>query len=184
MKNIFLFIVIHLMSFHFVYAQDFPLYGISTQWDNSFKEWYIYTEDEEEEGELFIRWKFTNDWSEWDYELNDESGAIKTKFPRDLSQWELRGNNQIVTMKTRWMNDFTEWKIGDGTVDLILESRFTNQLEEWEVDDKTYGSLKIYTVYEGDLRDWAIEDNLSEEVSFEIKMAILFTVIYQSTPKF
>ncbi|MGK0387422.1 MAG: hypothetical protein ACI94Y_000148 [Maribacter sp.] len=164
------------------YAQ-IELYGISTAWDDSYKEWVIYTTDEEQEGEIELRWASKDDWSEWDYRLDEESGSIKQKWNNDPSQWELRGGNEIITMRTKWSNDFTEWRISAGGETFTLKSKYRNQLEEWELQGDTYGKFEMYTTYENDPRDWEIIDELDEEVSFHIKMAMLFIVMYHGTPK-
>ena len=85
------------------------LTGVATYYDDSFAEWRFFTEIEEEEGTLNIQWD--DDWSKWDYRLNDVSGSIKMKWNDKPDEWELRGNNKIVTARTIWSNDFTEWRI-------------------------------------------------------------------------
>jgi len=177
--SIFFFLVMHISLF-----SQGELFGISTSWDDSYKEWVIYAEDEDVEGELEVRWGGNDDWSDWDYRYEDESGSIKQKWNNDISQWELRGGNEIITMKTKWTNDFTEWRISTGSKTFTLVSKYKNNLQEWEVKEKTYGTFEMYTSYENDLRDWDIFDDLDEEITFHTKMAIVFVVMYNSTPKF
>lgn len=159
------------------------LYGIGTAWDDSYKEWVIYTADEEQEGEIELRWASNDNWSEWDYRLEDESGSIKQKWNDDPSHWELRGGNEIITIKTKWRNDYTEWRITTGTKTFTIQSKYRTHLEEWELKEKTYGKFEMYTVYERDPRDWEIIDELDEEISFHTKMAMLFIVMYNGTPR-
>ncbi len=169
----------------YLYSQDeeIELYGISATWDDSYREWIIYTADEDIEGELELRWGATDNWKEWEYELEEEYGTIKMKWHNDPSQWEVRGDGEIITMKTKWRGDFTEWRISDGTINLTLRSKFKTHLEEWELSDDKYGKFEMYTTYERDVRDWEIIDELNEEISFPMKMALLFTVMYHTTPK-
>ncbi len=175
--------IILILSIHYTASTPKELYGISTLEDDSYKEWIVYTEDETTDGELEVRWKLKDDQSEWDYSVGDASGSIKKKWQNKNTEWELRGDNQIITIKTRWLNDLTEWRISDGTISLTLESEYKNQLDEWSIAKSKYGTFEMYTLYENDFRDWEIEDNLSEEVSFSMKIAMAFIVMYQSTPR-
>lgn len=164
---------------------------VSSRWSDSFVEWDIFTaaENEEEEetayGELKLRWlNFKNDFSEWTFELAGQRGTIRQKWKNDPTQWELRTyEGDIITMKAPWSNDFTEWRVTDNNLSLTLKSRWSNQLDEWLVDDNNRGQFYLYTLYTGDPRDWAVEDNLTEEISEPMKMALLFLVLYHTTPK-
>lgn len=175
--------IFFIFYFNSIIFSQVELYGIGTSWDDSYKEWILYTADEEVEGELSLRWAANNDWSEWDYRIDEESGSIKQKWHNDPSQWELRGGNEIITIKTKWSNDITEWRISTGSINLTLKSKYRNQLEEWELTTKTYGKFEMYTTYENDPRDWEIIDELDEEISLPMKLALMFVVMYNSTPK-
>lgn len=162
-----------------LHAQE--LTGIATYYDDSFRQWNFYTELEGEEGELELRWE--DNWTEWDYRLDDIFGSIKLKWRDKPDEWELRGNNRIVTARTHWQGDFKEWRITDNTVSLTLRSRFSNQLDEWGLRSSNHGNFKMVTNWERDPRDWIIEDGLDEEVSFEMKMMMAFIVVFHSSPK-
>ena len=181
MKNTILIFILGFLSWHGIAQVE--LFGIGTKWDDSFKEWNVYTADEEIDGELSLRWLNKNDWKEWDYRLEDESGSIKMKFFNDPSKWEVRGGGEIITMQTKWKGDFTEWRISDGTINLTLKSKYKTNLEEWELQEDKYGAFEMYTTYENDIRDWEIIDELNEEISIHLKMALLFIVSFNSTPK-
>lgn len=178
------------------------LSGISTRWSDSFVEWEVYamasdsTEaaddedseaaDEELYGELKLRWlNVRDDWSEWDYTLGEEErGTIKMKWKDDPTHWELRTySGAVVTMRTAWTNDMTEWRVTDNTISLTFRSRWTNQFDEWLVQDNTRGTFYLYTLRQGDPRDWAIEDGLDSSVSQPMKMALIFLTIFQSSPR-
>ncbi|MCB0526132.1 MAG: hypothetical protein R2778_11770 [Saprospiraceae bacterium] len=164
---------------------------ISSRWSDSFVEWDIFSaaelegEDEPYYGELKLRWlNIRDDFSEWTFELEDRPGTIRQKWKTDPTQWELRTyEGDVVTMKTAWSNDLSEWRITDNNIALTLKSRWTNQLDEWLVEDPNRGRFYMYTLYTGDPRDWAIEDNLSSDVSEAMKMAMVFLVTFLSTPK-
>ncbi len=165
-------------------AQGQRLAGLSTQWDDSFSAWYLYADGEEQVGEITMRWPQRGDWSEWDYRLGDRSGAIKVKWKGDANLWELRGDNEIVTIRTVWKDEWRQWEVKSGDLRFDVKSRWSNILEEWSAEDRRFGDLQMYTAWEGDLRDWVIEDNLSEEVSVPMKIALVFIPVVYSTPKF
>lgn len=169
----------------FVKAQY--LTAISSRYDDSFIEWRFYAENEaaeEEEGELKIRWQIReDDWSEWDYRIGEVFGTIKMKWKDNPEEWELRGNNLIVSARTLWPRDFREWRISDGTTSVTLKSKWTNQADEWLLRDTDSGNFSMYTNYERDPRDWVIVDELNDEVSFEMKLMMMFIVVFNSTPR-
>jgi hypothetical protein len=173
--------------------------SVSTRWSDSFVEWEIFAPvpdtmrdddleeapDEERIGEFKLRWlNVRDDWSEWDYEIGDQRGTIRMKWKDDPTQWELRAyDGAIVSMRAAWANDPTQWRITDNDVALSLRSRWTNQLDEWMVEDNQHGTFYMYTFQEMDPRDWAIDDRLSERISPAMRLAMIFIVIFHSTPK-
>lgn len=163
------------------------LTGLSSYYDDSFVEWRFYTineAEEEDEGSLKITWQLRqDDWSEWDYRVGDASGTIKMKWKDKPEEWELRGNNAIVTARTVWPGQFTEWRVSDGNATLTLQSRYSNQWDEWQLRNSNNGNFFMYTAYERDPRDWIIEDELDEEVSFEMKLMLMFVAMFNGTPK-
>lgn len=186
-----------------VSAKTQTLSSVSTRWSDSFVEWEIYatmptdttdtddpdadseTPEEELYGEFKLRWlNVRNDFSEWEYELGGERGSIRQKWKDDPTQWELRSyTGNIVTIRTMWANDLTEWRVTDNSVTLNLKSRWKNQLDEWLVDDATRGRFYLYTFVQNDPRDWAIEDGLDESVSETMKLALIFLVVFVTSPK-
>ncbi len=164
---------------------------ISSRWSDSFVEWDIFAapeyegEDEVAVGEMKLRWlNFRDDFTEWTFELGELRGNIRQKWKNDPTLWELRTySGDVITMKAPWSNDLSEWRVTDNSLALTLKSRWTNQLDEWLVDDPHRGRLYLYTLYAGDPRDWAVEDKLTEDVSESMKIALIFLVIYNSTPK-
>ena len=178
------YILLCLLFLGFSPIQGQPIVGLSTKWDDSFAEWLIVTEDEDLTGEITLRWPMRNDWSEWDIRLGEMSGAIKAKWKDDPNVWELRADNEIVTIRTIWTGDFRQWEIKGSTCSFDIKSRWSNIFEEWLSDENSKGQLKIFTAWEGDLRDWIIEDELSEDVSTPCKIAMMFIPVLYATPKF
>ena len=56
------------------------LTAISSKWSDSFGEWTIYTDNQELEGVLRLRWLTTDNWNEWEYRIGDATGTIRTKW--------------------------------------------------------------------------------------------------------
>lgn len=176
------------------------LSGISTRWSDSFVEWdlFVFSQDstenetddaeapdEELYGGLQLRWlNVRDDWTEWDFTLGEERGTIRMKWKDDPTQWELRMySGAVVTMRAAWANDLTEWRVTDNSISLTLRSRWTSQLDEWLVQDSARGSFYLYTLREGDPRDWAIEDGLDASVSEPVKLAMIFLAVFHSSPR-
>jgi hypothetical protein len=181
-------------------ANSQVLSSASTVWGNSFVEWEFYahnrdtssteTEEEPEEfefGTLKLRWlNVKEDWTEWDYSINEESeqGTIKLKWKNDPTHWELRTYaGDVITMRTSWPNDLNEWRITDNSKSVTFKSRWTNQYDEWIAKDNNLGSFYLYTLRSKNPRDWAIEDKMSEEISNPMKMAMIFIALYHGSPR-
>lgn len=184
MKKIIALAVLFLLA---IQSQAQYLTGISSYYDDSFIEWRFYAENEdgdEQTGQLKITWQLReNDWTEWDYRIGDALGTIKMKWRDNPEEWELRGNNTIVSARTVWPGQFEEWRVYDGTTSLTLKSKWTNQWDEWLLRNSNNGSFYMYSSYERDPRDWVIVDELNEKVSFEMKVMLMFVVMFNSTPK-
>ena len=159
------------------------LTGVATRWNDSFAEWAVFTTDEENEGELRLRWAMQDDWTEWQYRLGESTGTIKLKWREDLNEWEARGDNQIASARTVWRGNFREWRISDGKHTLTLHSRYGNIWDEWTIRNSSSGHFEMYTSFEGDPRDWAVIDELDESVPLPMKILMIHVVLFQSTPK-
>ena len=165
--------------------------GIETTWTDSFVEWRLYTEGEVEDdseeleptGELELRWKNQDNWTEWDYQIDHEHGQIAQVSPNRPNQWEVRGDGGLVTMRPRWNNDLTEWKITGGNFSFVFKSKWRNNLDEWMIVDDRYGHFSLKTTWERDPRQWDIYDELNEEIPVNIKMAMVFIATFYSSPK-
>lgn len=156
------------------------LFGLHSIWDRTFGEWVIETDEENVEGELYLRWPGQGNWTEWDYRIDDASGEIKQQWRNNPNVWVLRGDGETVNMRTVWRNDFTQWKLDDGTTEITLVARYTS-LDDWYIRGSQ--NFKLYTSYEGDPRDWELYEDLELELSMEMRMAILFLAMYHAIPK-
>jgi hypothetical protein len=158
------------------------LTGIATQWNDSFREWEIYSEEEDINGDLTLRWRTGDDWTEWQYQFGDHYGTIKQKWSNDPSQWEIRGDNQLVTMRAIWKGDFRHWRISGPDSQFDFECNYGNTWDEWKLKHSEDYFI-IYTNWTGDPREWIIEEDLDDSYSFTEKMAMAFLAIYHSSPR-
>lgn len=159
------------------------LVGLSAKWSDDFSEWIILTDDEDIEGELNMTWQLQNDWSSFDYRIEEASGNIKMKWRENPNEWEVRGDNEIVTARTRWKDDPREWRITDNDQTIYLRSKWGNNANTWLITDDKYGYFEMYMYYKGDFREWVIIDELGGEISLPMKMTMVFLVMNNSTPK-
>ena len=174
--------ILLLFSYHLAWNQE--LVGLSTRWDDSFSEWVVYTEGGEVEGEITMKWPIKGDWSEWNFRIGELSGTIEVKWKNDPNLWEVRSDNEIITIRTVWKDDWRQWEVKNGDIRLDVKSRWANILEEWTAHDDRYGTMKLYTAWEGDLRDWVVEDEFNDLISLPTKIALAFIPVFYSTPKF
>lgn len=175
------FIALFLLAAWAARAQQ--LSGIATRWSDSFGEWVVFAEEEEESGELRLRWIGLDNWTEWEYRLGESTGQIKLKWNEDPNEWEIRGDNRIISARTLFNGDFREWRITDNDRQLTFSSRYGNSSDHWALRESDYGYFSIYTAWEGDPRDWVVEDELDPAIDLPMKMALVFIAIYQSILK-
>lgn len=176
----FLFFIFTLTTLH---LQAQMLTGISTKWKETFGEWTLYTDNQEVEGDLQLRWLTNNDWTEWTYVLGEENGTIRMKWKDNPNEWEVRSGNEVVTMRTVLNHNFREWRI-ISNITLTWKTRYDNSFDEWELNDGNLGNFTMLTAWEGNPGDWIIEDELDENINLTTKMAMVFLVIFNSSPKF
>ncbi len=170
-----------LLSLQSVRSQD--LVGVATKWSDSFREWSLYTWDEDRTGDLYLRWSGREDWTQWDMRLGDTIAEIKLKWQDNPNEWQIRCLGTTAMARTLWNGDFREWRIDDGKHKLVWKSRYANQLDEWQLRDDDDGSFRMYTYWERDPREWVIEDALDDEISYAMRLALIFVAIFHSTPK-
>jgi hypothetical protein len=146
-------------------------------------DWEIYCDDSDDVGSLTMTWQSPDDWSQWTYRIGEKTGTIKTKWNKDFSQWEIRGDNKIITAQMIWNGDPRQWRVTDNSISIELKTKWGNQLTEWIVDDNKRGQFNMFMDIQNDPRDWVIEDELDETVSFPMKMTLLFLTVFNSVPK-
>ena len=162
------------------------LMELHSEADNSFREWEILLEKDstEIEGELELTWGLGNDFTQWQYRVDDLDGEIALKFKNNPGLWELRSEGKVVTIRQVWPGDISEWKISNGDRSFVFKVVYPNRLDEWSIVGDKLGELVMYTENVGDPRDWIISDYTIDDVSFEERMAAIFIGLYSSTPKY
>ena len=159
---------------------------LRTEFDDSFREWEILLEKDSTEifGELELTWSIGNDFTQWRYRVDDLDGDIVQKFNNNPGFWELRSVDKLVSIRQVWPGDPNQWKISCDERSFVFRTLYNNQLDEWTLSTDRLGELIVFTNVMGDPRDWIISDFMSDDVSFEERMAAIFIAIYTSTPKY
>jgi hypothetical protein len=157
--------------------------GAETRYNNSFREWILLTDDEEIEGELRMRWTFSDNWSEWDMRVGDVVASIEQKWKDDPNLWVIRCDGITVNAKTAWTGEFNRWKLSDGKHQINWQSKYANVKDEWEVDSHEDYFFQANTNWEGDPRAWRFADEMPEDVSAAMKMAMVFLTLHFSSPR-
>lgn len=176
------------------------LSSIGSVYSDDLSEWVLYapdpesdaepTDPEEEEselqeieiGKLSPMFPFRDDrLTYWQYQTPEHRGTIRQKWTTDPTHWELSDEDSRITIQPTYPGDRRQWRITDNQITLNLRSRYGNVADEWILEDDQYGSFYMYTLREGDPRDWVIEDKLSEDIPDGMRMALTFTVMFFST---
>lgn len=162
-------------------AQD--IIGVSSAWSDSFREWIFVTPDEDRSGKLYMRWPSRDDWTQWDFRLRDTTADFRLKWKDDPNLWEVRSLGTTVTARTMWAGDFSQWRLSDGTHTVVWKSKYGNLRDEWIVRDEEQGFFSVYTYWEGDPREWVVYDELNEDVSYAMRLTMIFLALHHSTPR-
>ena len=128
-----------------------------------------------------MTWRLRNDFSEWNYRIDGRRGSIQKKWDNNPNVWELRSGSHVISISTVWTGDFSTWRISDGNKTIKIERPFRNvDPIEWRIVGEDADLFFWYNENEADIRDWVIEDYLSDDFSLELKLAALFVSILHS----
>lgn len=177
-----------LLLFAFLFLTHLPVFaqitGADTRWSDSFREWILFGAEEEEIGSMYLRWPMDENWLDWVIELGEYTGQARQKWPGNPDAWEIRYANEVVTARTVFPGDPTQWRIITPGQQLTFAARHPNLREEWNIrNDRQVGSYAVYTLYEGDLRQWNVEDQTGDQLGVPMKLTMLFLALFHSTPK-
>ncbi len=175
-----------LMAFMLLFVSAFSVAqqvtGLVTKFSDTFRDWEVYTTDPDIRGELRMRWYMQNDWTVWDMSYGDINATIEQKWEEDPGFWVIRCNGKTVNAKTIWRGDFSRWKLSDGDQQINWRAKYSNQKDEWELDTRD-PKFFMFTQWRGDPREWVVVDDLGEDTSDAMKVAMIFLAIHFSTPR-
>lgn len=180
MKKVLLFMLFSLAG---IQLQGQSPDGVVTRWTDSFREWVL-LEEGQEVGSMELRWMDNRDWTHYQIGLNGLYGQAKLKWPNRNDEWELNLGQEVVTIRAVFSGDPTEWRIIGTELQITFKARFPNRPEEWQVRNNSYGQFNVFTTYQGDPRDWTIDDQLTDvRISEAMRLAMVFIALVNSTPK-
>lgn len=160
------------------------IYGASTRFDDSAREWIIYFseegEDSEEMGSLEPRWLLRNDVSEWVFRVGDIDGSVAQTRKPHPGHWTIRSGSELLEIRTIFPNDYNSWRITNNQYSIEIHTQDLLSREIWKMRSEQYGNLEIFTVVEGDKRDWEMTYQLDSKVTPLMMMAALFISIFSS----
>lgn len=172
-----------MVLFHVLGLQAQTIIGIGTRYNDSFREWTITTDDEEVTGELRMRWSLRNDWTAWDVDLGGHHATIEQQWKEDPDLWVIRCDGVTVNARTAWPGEYYRWKLTDGKNQYNWYTLYANQRGEWMTDEKKDAFFQLYTYWEGDPREWVVVDELPEDTSLALRLAMIFLALHFSTPR-
>jgi len=182
MRQLILSICVLFTSLTIAGSQD--IIGLGTKYSDSFREWDVQCIQEDRTGSLELRWILSDDWSQWEFRVGDTTAQIRQKWSDDANLWEIKCLGTTVIARTIWNNDFRQWRLSDGEHRIRWQSRYSNIRDEWIIREETgFGSFNVHTYWDGDPRDWVVEDTLDTEVSYAMRVALLFIAVFNSVPK-
>lgn len=149
--------------------------GISTQYDDRFDKWIIITDVEGLEGSIEATWATLGDFTEWRYNLGDQSGIIRMRQKSDPNVWEVMGGGYIIEARTIFPGEFDHWQMQGGRKRVDVEIYRQNP-EQW-LAESGQEEIYFYTYQEYDLRDWVVENKAS--FSLPMQLALIFIPILQ-----
>lgn len=156
-------------------AQAQQVIGLSTQYDDRYDKWIIVTDTEGLEGTIEATWAMLGDFTEWQYNLGDQSGIIRMRQKNDPNVWEVLGGGEIIEARTVFPGERNHWQINNGRIRVDVKT-YRPQPEQWLVEYKQE-EIYFYTYQEYDLRDWVVENKAT--FNLPMQLALIFIPILQ-----
>lgn len=161
------------------YSQS-KFFAVASEYDDSAVSWYLYAEDDdynEIQSSVRAKWPLKNTWTEWQFDHLDYYWDMYLRYQTNPQHWFLDTYNTKISIKQKWRNDLTEWTISYDKHRLKWTTEYGRDVSYWYFEDKELGFMQMWTTYDGDARDWEVEDE-APDVPDEVKMAmILITII-------
>lgn len=145
--------------------------------DSQLDEWKIHIDEE-----LYIearRQMGSNPYHKWELSYDNEegetlSGHLELKWPDNFSYWDGFWNNERISIEMIHFNDLSSWRIRHNDKTFTIRAT-TNMMNEWQ--SRFGDKYRMYQVDEFDLRDWYIDDETEEELTFPMRIAIATLLI-------
>lgn len=155
---------------------------VRSVWDDRLTEWELIDEETGEQGTVHLRWTYPLDWGVWDIRWGDTTAEFSLAWKDDPEQWDLIMGNRRISARTRWPGDLSEWLIRyEGEV-IVWRPADRYNPDLWETEDLRRVPFRMYTLYERDIRDWVIEDEMRED-AFPLRLMLIMLTVYHSIPR-
>ncbi len=162
---------------------ELPIAGLSTVFADDLSQWDVYDYDDNRKGELRLRFPGMagqlGDITQWTFRFDDVDGSIRPKVTGRGDIWEVRVGNDVAVVRTLFPNQFDQWTIQSGADRLVYAVRDYRLLEHWGVRGPGgRGDYAVYTSFEGDWRDWTVDDATAEPVGAAAQLAMIWLPVY------
>lgn len=162
---------------------ELPIAGLSTVFADDLSQWDLFDYDDNRAGELRLRFPGiagqVGDITQWTFRFDGTDGTIRQKVNGRQDIWEVRVGNQVAIARTLFPGRFDEWTIESGGRRLVYAVRDYRLLEYWGIRGPGGpGEYAVYTSFEGDWRDWTIDDRTDHEVNAATQLAMIWLPVY------
>lgn len=155
-------------------------YAVGSEYDDSAVSWNLFAIDEDDnefQSNISAKWPLKSSWTEWQFDHLQYYWDMYLRYQTNPQHWFMDTYNTKISIKQKWRNDLTEWIITYNNQKLKWTTEYGRDVSQWYFEDKQLGFMQMWTTYEGDARDWDIDDQ-APNVPDEVKMAmILITII-------
>ncbi len=150
-----------------------------SEWDDQFEEYKIHIN--EEEYVEAIRQFGSNPYRRWNLRFENldggyYSGYMQLKREGDINYWDFNFDNEFLSIETIYRNDVFTWRIRQGELSFTFsaQDRFGYV---WEDRFMKEFDWLMYQVEEGDIRDWYIDDDSDDALSFPMRIAAVLIIL-------
>lgn len=162
---------------------ELPIAGLSTVFADDLSQWDVYDYDDNRAGELRLRFPGmagqVGDITQWTFRFDDVNGSIRPKVTGRGDVWEVRVGNDVAIVRTLFPNQLDQWTVQSGRDRLVYAVRDYRLLEYWGVRGPGGpGDFAVFTSFEGDWRDWTVQDATTEPVGAAAQLAMIWLPVY------
>lgn len=168
----------------YVGAQSQALVGLESAWSDRYDEWKLYyvVDSTEYQGEIESTYSLDDTYDDWTYEIEDLTGRYYKRNIGKPVTYALTGGEHDISVSPVWMRDRNEWRIS-GDKRYTLRTRYHGIGDEWILYHGKEKLLYFFTSYEGDMREWVIEDYVGPHLDLAVKIAAVQTIMINVLPR-